>query len=79
MKNLEIFLAEVRKKSVAVYLACDERVAKDLSDTLERLAKLVEGCTSEIENYSRTSGDGSYYIPDEAEQFLKELDNDLRV
>ena len=79
MKNYELFLAEVRKRAVAVYLSCDESVATDLSNTLETLCVLLEDCVSEIEGYSRVSADGAYYTADEARDFLKELDEKLRV
>ena len=79
MKNYELFLAEVRKRAVAVYLSCDESVATDLSNTLETLCVLLEDCVSEIEGYSRVLADGTYCTSDDALRFLKELDEKLRV
>lgn len=78
MKNLEILIAESRKKSVAVYLACDAPVATDISNQLNKLCELIQDCVNEIHDYSNRYGDGSQFIPEDAKVFLKQLDEDCK-
>lgn len=79
MKNLELFLAEVDKTSVAVYLACDHKVADDISNKLKLLASLLEDSLNQIEGYSHYYAEAPYYIPDEAKTFLKNIDKRMKV